>query len=114
MIEELCKIRDIQHAIYRFELEFEKLHGISLNESMVLCSLSKEDHLSSGEIGELLGLTPSNISKVIASVEKKKLIKRVLGIKDKRQMYFLITKKGKECLDSLKDDGLEIPAIYKR
>ena len=113
MIQELCKIRDIQHAINRYEFDFEKLHGISLNEGMVLCSLSNADHLSSDELGELLGLTPSNTSKVIASVEKKKLIKRMLGKTDKRQMYFHISDKGKEYLESIKCGELDLPEALK-
>jgi DNA-binding MarR family transcriptional regulator len=113
MISKLCKIRDIQHAINRYETEFEKLYGICLNEGMVLCSLSETDHLSSGELGELLGLTPSNTSKVIASVEKKKLIRRVMGKTDKRQMYFLITDKGRACIDSIRCDNSPLPEILK-
>jgi DNA-binding MarR family transcriptional regulator len=61
---------------------------------MVLCSLTKKEKLSSGEIGESLGITSSNASKVIASAEKKGLIKRFLCKEDKRQMLFSITEKG--------------------
>ena len=76
-IKRLCKIRDLQRAVYQFELQFEKLYGISLNEGMALCSLSKTVSLSSGELGELLGLSSSNTSKVICSVEKKGYVERV-------------------------------------
>ncbi|MBS1415089.1 MAG: winged helix DNA-binding protein [Alistipes sp.] len=75
---------------------------------MALCSLLKAGSLSSGEIGELLGLTSSNNSKVIGSVEKKGLVERVIGTKDKRQMYFSLTPKGKELISSLKCEQIEI------
>ena len=90
-MDRLCKIRDIQRAVNQFEQGFEKTYGICLNEGMALCSLLKAGSLSSGEIGELLGLTSSNNSKVIGSIEKKGLVERVIGTKDKRQMYFSLT-----------------------
>lgn len=100
-IATLCKIRDIQRSIAAFEQQFEKEYGIGLNEGMVLCSLNKSERLSSGELGELLGLSASNISKVIASVEKKGLIQRFMGQADKRQMYFSLTDTGRERIRSI-------------
>lgn len=112
-MDTLCKIRDIYRSIAEYETGFEKQFGICLNEGMLLCSLSKAAKLSSGEIAELLGITPSNASKVILSVEKKKLIKRMLGNEDKRQMYFSLTAEGKKCLDSIKQNPPEIPELLK-
>ena len=99
-MDRLCKIRDIQRAVNQFEQGFEKTYGICLNEGMALCSLLKAGSLSSGEIGELLGLTSSNNSKVIGSIEKKGLVER--------QMYFSLTPKGKELISSLKCEQIEI------
>ena len=107
-MDRVCKIRDIQRAVNQFEQGFEKTYGICLNEGMALCSLLKAGSLSSGEIGELLGLTSSNNSKVIGSIEKKGLVERVIGTKDKRQMYFSLTPKGKELISSLKCEQIEI------
>lgn len=108
-MEKLCKIRDIQRLIIQYEVEFEKLHGICLNEGMALCSLTKQEKLSSGELSEILGLTHSNTSKVIASVERKGYVERVMGQEDKRQMYFTITAKGREVLERIHKKELEIP-----
>lgn len=108
-IKRLCQIRDLQRAVYLFELQFEKKYGISLNEGMVLCSLSKTASLSSGELGELLGLSSSNTSKVICSVEKKGYVERVVGTKDKRNMYFSLTASGRDLLDNISDETVEMP-----
>lgn len=108
-IKRLCQIRDLQRAVYLFELQFEKKYGISLNEGMVLCSLSKTASLSSGELGELLGLSSSNTSKVICSVEKKGYVERVVGTKDKRNMYFSLTASGRDLLDNVSDENVEMP-----
>ena len=108
-IATLCKIRDLQRCIAAFEQQFEKEYGIGLNEGMVLCSLSKSERLSSGELGELLGLSASNISKVIASVEKKGLVERFMGQTDKRQMYFSLSETGRERITSISCQDMSWP-----
>lgn len=112
-INTLCKIRDIQRSIITFEAFFSKEYGISLNEGMLLCSLLKNNLLSSGELSELLGLTLSNTSKVILSAEKKGLIHRILGASDKRQMYFSLTEKGKELILGIQCQKIDIPDILR-
>ncbi len=112
-MEKLCKIRDVQRSIMAFEQQFEKCYGICLNEGMLLCSLQKSESLSSGELSDLLGLTPSNTSKVIASVEEKDLVMRILGKKDKRQMYFTLTDKGKQVLSKIKSEELRVSGLLQ-
>ena len=97
-MEKLCRIRELQRAVNRFEAALERSYGICLNEGMALCSLSKAGRLSCGELGEMLGLTPSNTSKVLRSVEGKGYVNRELGTNDKRQMYFSLTEKGRVLL----------------
>lgn len=112
-MERLCKIRNMQRAINQFETNFERLYNICLNEGMALCSLHHTRILSSGEISELLGLSSSNTSKVIKSMENKGLVKRVIGEKDKRQMYFSLSEKGKTLILSINCNSIEIPQILK-
>ncbi len=99
-MKSLCLIRDIYRSIREFEIEFQQKHDLCLNEGMLLCSL-RSSKLSSGEIAEKLGLTNSNASKVIRSVEDKGFIERLLGEGDKRQMYFLLTSKGETMLQEI-------------
>lgn len=108
--QKLCKIRDVYRAISEFEIDFQKKFGLCLNEGMLLCSLN-ENKYSSSQIAEILGLTNSNASKVIKSVENKELIKRILGKEDKRQMYFVITPTGKQKLESIKCEDFSIPEL---
>ncbi|MEG0795937.1 MAG: MarR family transcriptional regulator [Odoribacter sp.] len=110
-METLCKIRDIYRSISEFEIRFEKTYQLSLNEGMLLCTLSQSEQLTSGEIAGFMGLTTSNTSKVIRSVENKGLIKRILGHQDKRQMYFSITPAGREKITAIEGCTLEIPDL---
>lgn len=112
-METLCRIRDIWRAVAVFESALEKEHNLCMNEGMLLCTLSKTDRLSSSEIAESLGLTASNASKVIKSVENKGMVGRVLGETDKRQMYFSLTEKGRQALSDIQDRGPEIPALLQ-
>ena len=83
-MDKLCRIRDLQRAVNQFEAAFEKRYGICLNEGMALCSLSNAERMCPGRLGELLGLTPSNTSKVLRSAESKGLVLRELCCKDRR------------------------------
>ncbi|SBV92778.1 conserved hypothetical protein [uncultured Dysgonomonas sp.] len=73
-----CQVRDVYRAIYDFELNFQQLYDLRLNEGMLLCSLNTQKY-SSNELASVLGLTNSNTSKVIKSVEKKGIIRRIVG-----------------------------------
>lgn len=110
-MNKLCEIRDLQHRIIRFEQSFKDRFGIDLNEGMTLCSIenSETGKLSAGELSGLLGLTPSNMSKVTASAEKKGLIDRTMGDNDKRLMYFALTPAGHKLIKSIKsvEDTME-------
>ncbi|MEG1574672.1 MAG: MarR family transcriptional regulator [Bacteroidales bacterium] len=113
-MEILCKIRDIQRAVYQFELNFENQYGICLNEGMALCTLFSTKELSSGELGKLLGLSASNTSKVIRSIESKGLVERVIGSEDKRQMYFFISPKGCALLSEIKSAEIQLPLLIRQ
>ena len=113
-MEALCRIRDIFRSINDFEIHFQSKYSIGLNEGMLLCTISKFEKCSSGEIAEILGLSSSNSSKVIASVEKKGFIKRKIGKDNKRKMYFTLTEKGIECLKFIKCDSDDVLRIIDK
>ena len=113
-MEPLCRIRDILRSINDFESQFQEKHGISLNEGMLLCTISKMGRCSSGRIAEVLGITSSNASKVIVSAEKKGFIERIVGKEDRRQMHFTMTDKGHKKVESFKSDSREILSVIER
>ena len=112
-IKTFCRIRDIYKAIANYEEQFQQTNGLSLNEGMLLCSLSKREELTSGQLAEELSLTNSNTSKVIKSVEQKGLIRRTFGTEDKRNMYFMLTEEGTQMLEKIKCSEVELPKVLK-
>jgi len=109
----LCKIREIYRAIDEYENKIVHDYGLSLNEGMLLCCIQEYGKTSSTDIAKSLGLTCSNTSKVIKSVEAKKFIKRSLDNKDKRVMLFSITEEGKNKINDVMTDTKDLPAIIK-
>lgn len=109
----LCTIRDIYRSIRDFESLFQRKYDLCLNEGMLLCSLRNQT-LSSSELADVLGLSNSNTSKVIKSVEDKELIERILGKEDKRQMYFQLTGTGKKKLAEIKKAECQINDLIDR
>ena len=109
----LCKIRDIYRAITSFESQIISDYGLSLNEGMLLCCLSEKGIVSSTDIANNLGMTCSNTSKVIKSVESKKLIQRSLNEEDKRSMLFSLTEEGKKKLAELMSCQFDLSAALK-
>ena len=109
----ICRLRDINRAIAELERQFSQQFDVNINEAMLLCTLKEKGELSSGAIAEALGLSTSNASKVLASSEKKNLIYRNLCKEDKRQMFFSLTTIGKEKIETLRNEKLELPEILK-
>ena len=113
-METLCKIRDVYRAIAEFEVQFTQMYDLSLNEGMLLCTLLNTPKLPSSEIAEALGLSASNTSKVIRSVEGKKLITRLIGKEDKRQMRFSLTTEGKNRISDIKNATFELSELLQQ
>ncbi len=108
----LCSLRDIYRVIRNFEMNFQQDHGLCLNEGMLLCSLGNSRYTST-EIAGILGLSCSNASKVIRSVEGKGYVKRSLGEDDRRQMYFSVTEPGLAKLEKIKQEDTTIAIVLK-
>ena len=109
----ICRLRDINRAIAELERQFSQRFDLNINEAMLLCTLKGKTVLSSGAVAADLGLTASNASKVIVSAEKKKLMARSLCKEDKRQMLFSLTNIGKEKIEKLRNEQIDLPDILK-
>ena len=112
--ERICKIRDIYRAIVNMESQFQAQFGLNINEAMLLCALNEQKSMTAGELTKSMGLTHSNMSKVIRSVEKRKFIHRSFDRVDKRVIHFSITKAGLQQLERLKCSDIEMPEVLHR
>lgn len=113
-MEPLCRIRDLQRAIARFEEEFERNHGLNLNEGMALCMLVGRGHLCPGPLADRLGLSPSNTSKVLRSLESKGLVSCTPGHEDRRQICYTPTGAGLRLRQSIDCRIPDLPPLLRK
>lgn len=109
----ICRLREVHRAISGLDAEFQRKFGLNLNEAMLLCFLAGQGSASASELSDELGLTHSNMSKVLASAEKTSLISRKLNPADKRGMIFSLTDEGHIRLASIRCEELVIPDLLK-
>ena len=100
-------MRELFRALSELESRLMQSHGVSLNEAM------GKERVAASTIVERTGLTPSHASKVIRAVEERNLLVRALGEKDKRQMYFSLTKEAHNCLKGIREQGIDIPELLQ-
>ena len=98
-METICLMRDICRAIETFEADFVKVHHMSLNEGMLLCSLS-EGQLSAACLAEVNVMSPSHTSKVIRSLEEKGLIRRIRFLSHAAAICLHMVQTAGRCISS--------------
>jgi DNA-binding MarR family transcriptional regulator len=108
----ICKMRELNEALSQLEGQLVDAVGITLHESFILCCVDN-DKLTPSEIATLTGLKASHTSKLIASAEKRHLLKRHIGREDKRQYKISLTNEGKALLEDLKALQLDVPDALK-
>lgn len=95
-------------AISELEDSLRKLHGLSLNEAVIMCSIG-DSVVSAGSVSELTGLKPSHVSKILRGLETRGLVERKMGNEDRRQMYFSLSREGIARMGKLKSEQIPIP-----
>lgn len=113
-MDKLCRIRDLERAVMRFEADFEAHFGLSLNDGMTLCTLAQHEKMCPGDLGEALGLTASNMSKVLRSLETRGYVAREMCCKDRRQFFYSLTGQGRSRLATLDYNLIDLPEPLRR
>ena len=90
----------------RFDYKLS-LHGISLNDYMILFHLnrSEEGKLRRIDLAAKIGVTASGITRLIAPLEKIGLVGRKANKRDARVSYVTITKAGKRILNEASESA---------
>ena len=78
--------------------QFGLLHLISI----------KEEDVIQKDMADCLGKDKSSVLRLIDSLEKKDLIRRVVDKKDRRKNYLMITKKGERVIKQIKEISFEM------
>ena len=82
----------------RFEEEGET--KLTIEQFGLLHMINREDNnVIQQMMAERMGKNKSTILRLINSLEKKELVRRASGIKDKRENYLMVTKKGQKVIE---------------
>jgi MarR family transcriptional regulator, organic hydroperoxide resistance regulator len=98
------EIGKTMRRIRQLDTQLNKLHGISLDEAMLLCCLSQQDKCQ-GDIAENTGLSAVQASRLLSRLESKELVYRSIGASDRRQMIFSLSQQGKSLLENITSLG---------
>jgi DNA-binding MarR family transcriptional regulator len=109
----ICTLRNIYKAIGECEEQLISKSGLNLNEAMAICALDGRS-LCASELADAAGMQCSQTSKIIKSLEDKKLIERHLGTTDKRNMFFALTANGASKLNDIETMDLCMPEVLKQ
>ena len=80
-----------------------------INESLVLCAIGKGESKIATKLTQETGISSTRISRVLSSLERKKLITRQIGAQDKRCFNFELTTHGAQTVKKMKE--AHIPAV---
>jgi DNA-binding MarR family transcriptional regulator len=108
MHEQLCALKSLLRAVSRLEESMRDSYGISLTEALCLCSISGGCSLAGG-LGEEVELSPSRLSRVLGSLEKKGLIERLRRKDDKRTWDLCLTEAGSRLASNMREGKIDIP-----
>ena len=114
MKEQLCHLLETVRSIAKLEQYLKTEWGITLKEGALLCLLRDMPCVKAGTLTQLLSLSESNASKVIASAEQKGLIARSCGATDKRQQCFALLPPGLKLLQDIEQADLPWPACAQQ
>ena len=106
----ICVMRDIVSAMSELENTIIDHLGLTLNEAMTLCAIG-EHSVAASVVAERTGMRASHCSKIISSLERRKLVCRSIDKHDKRQINMSLTNAGREKLNSLKEYKIVVPEI---
>ncbi|MGM9713845.1 MAG: MarR family winged helix-turn-helix transcriptional regulator [Prevotella sp.] len=108
----ICMMRELVRALSSLEATLIDVHGVSLNEAMAMCAIGS-DSVTPSTVMEHTGLSASNVSKVMGSLERKRLVSRKMGREDKRHVMVCLTARGRETLQRMKDYRFDIPEVLR-
>ncbi len=108
MHERLCALKGLLRAVSRLEESIRDGYGVTLTEALCLCSIGG-GCAAAGSLGDEVALSPSRLSRVLASLERKGLLERRRRTDDRRSWDLLLTEEGSRLTLSMRNGDIELP-----
>lgn len=89
-------IKAAWHAIARMYNQQASKHDITMSMGFVLLNIHSEEGTPATKIAPLMGLEARSLSRLLRTMEEKRLIHRQADDSDKRMVRIVLTKEGKK------------------
>lgn len=101
LAEEFCQMR----IVYAKKMaDVEKALSAKGEANVLLFLYSFEQEILAGQIAKNLELSPSRVTNILNSLDKKRLIKKRIDSSDKRRVYISLTEYGKQYIKQKHQD----------
>jgi len=107
------QIRYTWRSIYKMHNEQAIKAGGTLAQAVVLLNLNPKKGIPSTSLGPKMGLESTSLGRTLKSMENAGLISRVPNGEDKRGVFILLTKKGKDLRSISKKNGNKFNKVIK-
>ena len=86
--------------VLRKRFQEEEETKLTIEQFGLLHMINREDdNVIQQTMADRMGKNKSTILRLIDSLEKKELVRRASGVKDKRENYLMVTKKGQKVIE---------------
>jgi MarR family transcriptional regulator, organic hydroperoxide resistance regulator len=96
-------IRSAWHAISRMYNQRAQKYNATMSMGFALLVIDAEEGTPATKIGPMMGLEPRSLTRLLKSLEEKKLIARASDKQDKRSVRICLTKEGKKQRDNARE-----------
>jgi DNA-binding MarR family transcriptional regulator len=111
-MNELCNLRKLIVDLRRFEEKLKKKTGLTVNEALLLCLVQRKKQEPT-LLAEELDLSPSRLSRILDSLEKKNFISRKISSEDRRSVSVNLTTLGLEAANEINCTNIKLPEYLK-
>jgi DNA-binding MarR family transcriptional regulator len=100
-VEVAARIRLAIARIYR-QLRQDNTEGLTLTQLSTLARIEENEPVRPGQLATLEGISPSTLTRLIASLEELTLIERLTDPSDGRVSHLKLTTHGRATLDTVR------------
>ena len=108
----LCALRQLIMDLHNVEDHLKVEVGVTFNEAAILCAIDN-GYTEPAAIAKQMNLSPSRTSRLLTSVESKKLINRKNSRVDKRVVHISLSQRGQKVLEQLHACDAKFPAYIE-
>lgn len=110
---DLCSLSKLLDDLKKTETYLKNKCGLTYKEASMLCSIEMGNS-EPAKLAKSLNLSPSRTSRLISSLESKKLTERESSSDDKRIIKLRLSKSGLELLEYIHQTELPFPEYLQK